>query len=85
MKRLTLRTENQWRSLKDGAGVDLLRASFHANRFLWAGAVTVAGFGFGFTYWHVKLPEWKPIEIEPEPGTQAYTVKWVRTGMEHAP
>jgi hypothetical protein len=55
MKRLTLRTENQWRSLRDGAGVDLLRLSFHANRWLVAGAITVAGFGIGLTLWHYAM------------------------------
>jgi len=51
MKRLTLRTENQWRSLKDGAGVDLLRVSFVCNGFQFGAGITVAGFGLGLTYW----------------------------------
>jgi hypothetical protein len=51
MKRMTLRTENQWRSLKDGAGVDLLRVSFVRNGFQVGVGVTVAGFGLGLTYW----------------------------------
>jgi hypothetical protein len=62
MKRLTLRTENQWRSLKDGAGVDLLRVSFHANAFQVAAAITIAGFGIGLTRWAKRWGE----EYDPE-------------------
>jgi hypothetical protein len=51
MKRLTLRTENQWRSVKDGAGVDLLRVAFVCNGFQVGAGITVAGFGLGLTYW----------------------------------
>jgi hypothetical protein len=55
MKRLTRRTENQWRHLKDGGPLDLLRVSLHANRWLVSGALTIAGFGVGFTFWHYGL------------------------------
>jgi len=58
MKRLTLRTENQWRSLKDGAGVDLLRVSFVSNGFQIGAGITVAGFGLGLTYWKRAAGSW---------------------------
>jgi hypothetical protein len=58
MKRLTLRTENQWRSLKDGAGVDLLRVSFVCNGFQVGAGITVAGLGLGLTYWKRAAGTW---------------------------
>jgi len=58
MKRPTLRTENQWRSLKDGAGVDLLRVSFVCNGFQAGAGITVAGFGVGLTYWKRETIVW---------------------------
>jgi hypothetical protein len=58
MKRLTLRTENQWRSLKDGAGVDLLRVSFVCNGFQVGAGITVAGFGLGLTRWKRETTSW---------------------------
>jgi hypothetical protein len=58
MKRLTLRTENQWRSVKDGAGVDLLRVSLVCNGFQVGAGITVAGFGLGLTYWKRAAGSW---------------------------
>lgn len=55
MKRLTFRTENQWRSVRDGGAVDLIRASVHANRWLWSGAITLAGFGVRVTFWQYAI------------------------------
>jgi hypothetical protein len=89
-QRLTLRTENQWRSLKDGAGVDLLRVSFVCNKCQLGAGITVAGFGLGLTYWKV------PRRVEAEwPATWTRTCTWepIETngwagepqGREHAP
>jgi hypothetical protein len=89
-QRLTLRTENQWRSLKDGAGVDLLRVSFVCNGFQVGAGITVAGVGLGLTYWKraagtwgdvigaaVRTYAWEPIETNGWAGEPQ--------GREHAP
>jgi hypothetical protein len=72
MKRLALRTENQWRSLKDGAGVDLLRVSFTCNAFQLGVAITLAGFGVGLTWWARERGEEYRAEGDPSSVTLRY-------------
>jgi hypothetical protein len=90
MKRLTYRTENQWRWLRDGSSVDLLRLSFEANAYQAGVALTVVGFGVGLTFWRsltlecvgslrdaMKSYAWEPIESNGWAGEPQ--------GREHAP
>jgi hypothetical protein len=90
MKRLTLRTENQWRWLRDGSSLDLLRLSFEANAYFAGVAATVLGFGVGVTFWmRVPTATWGDVIVEP----QTYAWEPIETngwagepqGMEKAP